>query len=228
MRRLLYKIKSFLADSLLLIVRYMPGSTGHAIRKWYWKKRLLLLGKNTRIDSGVVFTNPKYISIDDNCWIDQDVIILAGPDRSNRKRRIVENHKFPYEKGRVHIGKNVHIAPRSLISGIGGVCISDDCSLASGVKVFSFSHHYRSDECPNDRNFIFSPLVDKDRQYMIEGPIYLEENVGVAVNTVILPGVRVGRDSFIAVNSVVFTTFEENSLIAGNPAERIKERFKNE
>ena len=61
---------------------------------------------------------------------------------------------------------------------------------------------------------------------MVLGAITLEDNVGVALNTIILPGVFVGGDSFIGANSVLFNQdFTENSLIFGSPAKRKGCRF---
>ena len=209
-----------------LFITYLPGPIGFRLRYMFWKKRLKFLGEAVKIDVGVYFQNPKFIEIHDNCWIDRDVIILAGKDSSDRPRRLVNNDNYLLEKGLVHVGKKVHIGPFSIISGIGGVFISDECGFASGVKVYSFSNHYRSDEFPSNLQFHFGPLVDYKRQYMLEGPVFLGENVGVALNATILPGVSIGKYSFVAINSVVMSSFEENSLIAGNPATRVRERFK--
>jgi acetyltransferase-like isoleucine patch superfamily enzyme len=216
----------FPIDFWQMIITYFPGTLGRKLRYWFWKRRLKSLGKNIRIDAEVCFQNPQFISIDDNCWIDKGVIVLAGPDRSSRPRHLILNDRFPHERGMVYIGKNVHIGPYCVISGIGGVHISDECGISSGVKVYSFTHHYRSNKFPSDRGFYFSPLVKQERQYMIEGPIFLDRSVGVALNAIILPGVSIGKDSFVAINSVVMSSFEENSLIAGHPAKRIKKRFK--
>lgn len=218
---------NFPIDIWQIFITYLPGPIGYVLRYWFWKKRLKYLGKKVLIDVGVYFQKPHCILIDDHCWIDRGVILLAGPDTSNRARRSLVNDKFPLEPGMVHIGKNVHIGPYSVISGIGGIYISDDCGLASGFKAFSFSHHYRSEEFPSDRSFLFAQPVAPEKQYMIEGPIFLDRNVGAAVNSTILPGVSIGKDSFVTINSVVSSSFEENSLIAGNPAKRIKERYEN-
>lgn len=217
---------NFPVDVWQLFITYLPGPIGFKLRYIFWKKRLKFLGGNVIIDIGVYFQNPQFISIDDDSWIDRYVFILAGPDNSNRKRRLIVNTWFPLDRGIVHIGKKVHIGLSSIISGIGGVYISDECTFSAGVKLYSFSHHFRSDEFPFDRKFGFGSPIDHKKQYMIEGPIFISKNVGVALNSTILPGVFIGKDSFITINSVVKSSFEENSLIAGNPACRVKERFK--
>jgi acetyltransferase-like isoleucine patch superfamily enzyme len=207
-------------------VSYLPGNIGFKLRYRFWKNRLKFLGKDVKIDIGVYFQNPQFISIDEQSWIDRGVIILAGADKSNRPRRLLTNNKFQLQKGMVYIGKRVHIAPYCVLSGIGGVYISDECGVATGTKIFSFSNHFRSDEFPSNKEFRFALFVDQSRQFMIEGPVFIDLNVGIASNTTILPGVSIGKDSFVAINSVVMSSFEENSLIGGNPAKRVNDRFK--
>lgn len=216
------------ADIWQALISNFPGVVGYRLRRWFWKSRLKHLGSNVLIDCGVYFQNPEYISIDDNSWIDRGVIILAGPDRSTRARRSIRNADYSFAEGEVHIGKNAHIAPNCIISGIAGVYLSDDCNLSAGVNLYSFTHHYRSNESPSDRTVIFGPRAMHDRQYMIHGPIFFGRNVGVALHAVILPGVSLGNDSFVAMNSVVMSSFEENSFVAGNPATRLRDRFKAE
>jgi maltose O-acetyltransferase len=106
------------------------------------------------------------------------------------------------------------------------VRIGDDCTLSAGVKLYSFSHHYRSDAAPGDRGVRFGSRVAPERQFLIEGPIVLEENVGVALHAIVLPGVVVGRDSFVKAGSVVSRSAGENSLLEGSPAQRVGERFR--
>jgi len=224
-----YKINfiiQFIKDFIEMIITYFPGRTGELIRYEYYKKHLKHIGKNVKFDIGVFIQNPQFISIDDLCWIDKGVIILAGSDKSNRARRFIDNKNYRIERGNVYIGKKVHIAPYSIISGIGGIYISDECGIAAGTKIYSFSNHYRSDEFPSNRKFCFAIFVEESRQFMIEGPVFLGENVGVGLNSIILPGVSIGKDSFIGINSVVSTSFEKNSMIVGNPAIKIKDRFK--
>jgi acetyltransferase-like isoleucine patch superfamily enzyme len=68
-------------------------------------------------------------------------------------------------------------------------------------------------------------MVDHSRQCIVEGPVYLEENVGIALNSVILPGVTVEKNSFISINTVVNKNVESNVICKGNPGKIIRNRF---
>lgn len=220
-------ILHFPVDMWQMFISYLPGTIGCKLRYGFWKKRLKFLGKNVKIDVGVYFQNPQFISVDDNCWIDRNVVILAGLDSSNREKIIRENGKYPGIPGEVFIGKNVHVSIGCILSGISsGVYIGNDCGFSANCKVYAFTSHYRSGKDAFDQNYCFGPRVEHDRQCIVEGPIFLGENVGVALNTIVLPGVTVEKNSFIAINSVVMSSFQENSLIAGNPAKRVRSRFK--
>lgn len=213
-------------DLWLGAIQNLPGPLGYRLRFAFWRRRLKHLGEGVRIDEGVYFQNPALISIGDNCWIDRGVMISAGVDGSGRvKKRI--GSKAMAQPGEVVIGRNVHLGPYCIVSGIdAGVYIGDDCAFSSGVKVFAFSHHYRFEDRPQDSSCAFGPMVDPARQSMICGPVTLEGNVGVALNAVILPGVFVGRNSFVGANSLLFAKrFRENSMIFGNPATHRGARF---
>ncbi len=211
-----------------MIVADFPGTAGFSLRYNFWKKRLRNLGVNVKIDTGVYFQNPDYISIDDNCWIDKNTVVLAGPDNSSREKILKKNDGFKGDPGVVRIGKNVHIGIGCVISGISaGVDISDDCCLSAHCKVYAFSHHYRSVK-DNTRNDIhFGSMGSHGRQCLVEGPVSLGENTGVALNSVILPGANIGKNCFVAINSVVHAgNHENNSVLAGDPAAKVDSRFK--
>lgn len=210
-----------------MIISYLPGSLGYFLRYRYWKKRLRYLGGNVKIEPGVYFQNPDYISIGDNCWIDRNVIILAGLDKSDREKISRKNRLFQGEHGVVHVGKNVHLGPGCILSGISaGIYISDDCGFSAHCKIYAFSHHYRSKLDPKNDNIHFGPRVSHNRQCLIEGPIFFGKNTGVALNVVVLPGVAVPENCFVMINSVIVGgRFRPNSIIAGNPAKTIANRF---
>jgi acetyltransferase-like isoleucine patch superfamily enzyme len=53
-------------------------------------------------------------------------------------------------------------------------------------------------------------------------PIYLNDNVWLGVNVVILKGVTIGKNSVIGANSLVLSNIPENVLAIGNPCRVIK------
>jgi len=183
------------------------------------------LGKEVIIDIGVHIQNPQYVSIDDNTWIDKYVILIAGPPSGERETVYRQNPNYRLGRGELSIGKNVHIAPFCIISGMGGVMIGDNVGLSTGCKVYSFSHHYRSFKDPSNSSIAFSPMVERECQAMLLGPVVFENNTGMALNCVVLPGVTVGQNSFVMINSVVTKDVPPNSLVAGYPARVVGQRF---
>lgn len=216
----------FIIDPFVLLIIFWPGLLGVKLRYYYYKKKLIYLGKNVKIDVGVYFQNPRFISIGDNCWIDRGVVILAGRDKSSREKIYLKGNYYSEKPGMVCIGKNVHISIGCIISGIeGGVIIKDNSGLSADSKVYAFTHHYRSRKTPSNKKICFGPLVDHSKQCLIVGPIVIEENVGIALNAILLPGTHINCGSFVTINSVVSGRFNENSIISGNPAEVIAKRF---
>jgi len=209
------------------MITYLPGEVGFSLRSRYWRKKLKFLGEGARVDIGVYFQNPEYISIGNNCWVDRGVVILAGVDNSNREKIIISNRHYTHDKGMVHVGDNVHIGVGCIISGISsGVYISNNCCLSAKCSIYALSHHYKSKKFPQNKSFGFGSMVEPNRQCLIEGPIYIGENTGVALNVIILPGVSVLGNSFVAINSVVKPgRYAENSLIKGDPAKIVGSRF---
>lgn len=59
--------------------------------------------------------------------------------------------------------------------------------------------------------------------YPIEkASIYIGEHSWLGVNSVILPGVTLGKFCVVAANSLVKDSFDDYSVVAGNPAKLIK------
>lgn len=54
-------------------------------------------------------------------------------------------------------------------------------------------------------------------------PILIEDDVFIGANSIILKGVTIGKNSVIGAGSIVTSSFPENSIIAGNPAQLIRQ-----
>jgi galactoside O-acetyltransferase len=213
-------------DIVKAIITYWPGSLGNFLRYWYYKGKLKNLGKKAVIDFGVHITNPSQISIGDNTHIDRCVTLLAGISRvGNRRVHYKANPKYQYNEGEIHIGRNIHIAPYVYIVGAGGIDIGDCGGIASGTRVFSVSNHYCNLNEPDDKKlYCFSNRVPEDEQLLIVGPVVMERNTGVGLNSVVLPGSTIGENSWVGAISCVIGTIPPNVIAGGCPAKIIKHR----
>lgn len=106
-------------------------------------------------------------------------------------------------------------------SGIGHACsftvgklieIGDDCRIAGGVWMFDSPGH-PSD--PTLRRAGAPPDPDSVK------PILIHENVWIGGNSIIYPGVTIGKGAVVAAGSVVVSDVPDFVVVAGNPARRI-------
>lgn len=210
----------------LLAVTYMPGDYGARLRAWYYGSRLKHLGEGVRLDVGVQIEGAEWISIGDHTWIDKFVVLVAGPPGiGERKVARKDNPSFAGVEGEVRIGRNCHIAPFCVLVGHGGISIADHCGIGSGGKVYSFSHHYRNPLDPDDAfPYRYTPFAPEAEQALYLGPAVMEEYSGLAVNSIMLPGSTIGRNSWVLVDSVVLGAVPPNAIAAGNPASPVKSR----
>jgi len=118
---------------------------------------------------------------------------------------------------KIHLGKNVIIRPGTMLfadsraSIDGKIFIEDNVMIGSGVHVYVANHRYDI----KGMNII-------DQGHYSAKDVILREGCWVGANSIILPGVEVGKRSVIAAGSVVTKSVPENTVFAGNPATQIK------
>lgn len=111
--------------------------------------------------------------------------------------------------GDVIIGNRTRIGLSNTI--IGPVNIGNDVRLAQNVVLSGLNHNYEE---------IDSPIHE---QGVSTKPIIIEDESWIGANTVILPGVTIGRHSIVAAGSVVTKDIPKYTLVAGNPAKVLKQ-----
>lgn len=214
-------------ELIALFIRFLPSTLGNILRYQFYKRRLRSLGKGVTIDVGVYMLNPKHISIGDNTWIDKNVILVAG--KSATGERVViekENKSYKGERGELVIGKGCHIGINAMIQAHGGVKIGDYCALGYGANIYSMSNHHKNLDNPKDfALYSYSAKAPEKEQCLTIGPVVMENNTGLAVNSVILPGVTIGESSWVGINSVVIMDIPPKSIVIGSLAKLAKKRF---
>ena len=137
-------------------------------------------------------------------------------------KEINENYKYDpftisekFRKQGAKIGKNCAIQIDRLASEPYLVEIGDNVAIASGVK---FLTH-------DGASFIFRDEIPSLRYF---GRIVIEDNSFIGANSIIMPGVRIGKGSIVGMSSVVIRDVKPGSVVIGNPAIQVStvEKYK--
>ncbi|MDA1760559.1 Vat family streptogramin A O-acetyltransferase [Bacillus cereus] len=106
------------------------------------------------------------------------------------------------------------------------------CCIASGVNFIMNGANHRMDGFSTYPFNIFGNGWEKytpslsDLPY--KGDTVIGNDVWIGMDTTIMPGIRIGDGAIIAAKSVVTRDVAPYTIVGGNPANKIKERFSNE
>jgi putative colanic acid biosynthesis acetyltransferase WcaF len=107
----------------------------------------------------------------------------------------------------IEIGDEVTIGPGVQLYSLGKIRIGNGSMISYGAHFCAGTHDYR------ERNL---PLLKPE--------IRIGEGIWVCTEAFIGPGVSVGDFSIIGARAVVLKSFPAFSIIAGNPARKVKDR----
>ncbi len=108
------------------------------------------------------------------------------------------------------VGKNCKISSHSFICE--GVHIEDNCFIGHGVM-------FTNDLFPRATNPDGSQQTDKDWT-MVE--TFVKKGASIGSNATILCGITIGENALIGAGAVVTKDVPANTIVAGNPAKKIK------
>lgn len=91
----------------------------------------------------------------------------------------------------------------------GAITIGDDCLIGPNVQLLAVSHAVNPTLRLNKENFA--------------APIIIGNNVWIGAGAIILAGVSIGDNSVIGAGSVVTKSIASNTVVAGNPAIKLKD-----
>ena len=150
----------------------------------------------------VIFRYPHAkITLGDNCTLNSNLLSnLLGL----YQRTII----VARDKGIIHVGNNVGISGSTLYAR-NKIEIGDNTLIGANCKIFDNDFHNID---PQDRNR-FELLKSK--------PVIIGSNVFIGCNSIILKGTKIGDNCVIGAGSVVHGEYENNLIIAGNPAKVI-------
>ena len=158
------------------------------------------------IDPSAEFRNPKNISIAENCTIKKNVIldgrsnspgsgIIFGPETY-----IKENCYIDAYEGQVLVEGYTAIGQFCILAGQGGLRIGKYVMLGGHCYILTSNHITATPNIP----------------YMLQGDrcigVVIEDNVWIGGGSIILDGVKIGRNSVVGAGSIVTKDIPPNSM----------------
>jgi acetyltransferase-like isoleucine patch superfamily enzyme len=188
--------KRYLAKAILEIpsnlylsaIQNLRGPVGYKLRNFYYSFNILDLGKQSFIDIGVVLSGPKNIKIGNFTWIDSYVVISAL-------------------LGEISIGNNCHVAPNVVMGSRAPIRIGNRVGIGSGTKIYS-----NSEKVINNK-FLAGPMIPESDKGFYTAPVIIEDDVMVGANTIILPGVTIGKGAVLGAGSIITKNVESWAVV---------------
>ncbi len=112
----------------------------------------------------------------------------------------------------ISIGNHVGINTRCWISGGGTIEIENHVLIGPNVTIVTANHNFID---------ITKPIKEQGHT---TNKVILRKNTWIGAGTIILPGVEIGSNTVVGAGSVVTKSLDAQSVYAGNPAKKIRER----
>lgn len=118
----------------------------------------------------------------------------------------------------IHIGSNVGISGATIYARE-GITIGDNTAIGGNVKILDNDFHPIEVE---ERNKLLNDLHGGDSNLVPSREIKIGKNCFIGCNTIILKGTVLGNGCVVGAGAVVTGKYEDNVVIAGNPAKVIR------
>jgi maltose O-acetyltransferase len=112
-----------------------------------------------------------------------------------------------YNPRNIKIGDDSIIGERVVLDGRDRLTIGNHVDIATDVMIYNAQHDVLD---PNFR--------------AVTAPVVIQDFVFIGPRAIILPGVTINKGAVVAAGAVVTRNVEENSIVAGVPAKKIKDR----
>jgi acetyltransferase-like isoleucine patch superfamily enzyme len=160
------------------------------------------------------FTPADFRAIGSDCVFETGVLVFH-PENITLGRNVYVGHYAilkGYYRNEMRIGDQTWIGQQCFFHAAGGLTIGARVGIGPGVKIITSVH----EEAGRGVAVLYSPIA--------MAPVVIEDDVDLGVNSVILPGVTVGRGAIIGAGAVVNRDVAPYAVVAGVPAKVLRER----
>ncbi len=194
-----------------------------AFMKYYFKNIIGNISSPFSIHHNAIFKNENQISIGPNVFIGKD-IILNGRSKNNEFGIVLGDSTYlkgysylDSYGGKIDFKGYSNLSQFCLVAGQGEVSIGKYVIFGSHCIVLSSNHIFNDLELP----------------YMFQGdvsaPVVIEDNVWIGAGSIILAGIKIGRNTVIGAGSIVNKNVPSNCLYVNKvEAQIVRELNKDE
>lgn len=194
---------------------------GDLIRRQRVRSRYpgLSLGKNVEVrdDGDLLLKSIAHVDESSKLLIPKGASIWLGP--GSYIGRYVELGPG----GHIHIGDRASLQDRCIL--VGDVSVGSYSLFSLNVLITSGRHYFDSVPHLLIRDQDALVLSDLQRRQAHSQPVHVEEDCWLGVNTVVMPGVTIGRGAVIGANSVVTHDIAPYTVAVGAPACEVRKRL---
>ena len=198
-----------------------PGAFGLWLRRIFYPRLLKSVGKGVVFGRNMTLRHPHKISIGDNSFIDDNVVLDAKGETNEG----------------IRIGANAYVGRNTALSCKEGSIYLDDyanisanCSLLSETEIRMGRYSFLAGECylvaGGNHNITDTSTPIMFQPSLSKGGIKIGEDVWLGAGVIVLDGVTIGRGSVVGAGAVVAAPLPDYSYAVGSRALRIHDRRK--
>jgi len=140
-------------------------------------------------------------------WYMAKVLKVMPFDKNSK----FESGIYISDSRQLKIGKHARINENAFLQG--SIQIGDYVMIAPNVSIYSKTHNHHDVKAP----MVLSGESETKT-------VIIEDDVWIGINTVILPGIKIGKGSIVGANSVVTKDVAPYTIVGGVPAKLIRSR----
>lgn len=192
-----------------------PSSILGSFKRAFYRSKMLLLKFKPGLELGeyVVFRGPAILDIrNGGRIIIRNGVTINSSNRGNHVSMHSPVKLFADRPGAViDIGEDSRIHG-TCIHAYSSITIGKRCLIAANCQIFDGSAHDLS----------FDKVENRIHTMGDAKPIVIEDDVWIGANSIVLPGIRIGKGSIIGSGSVVTKDVPSMVIAGGNPAKILR------
>lgn len=132
---------------------------------------------------------------------------------------------YVQNNGLIYIGNYTTLRANTIVGGVDNVHIGNHVMISNHVTIYDNNNHPTD---PKQRIKMCESGFNSELwkwKYSDHKPVYINDNVWIGEYATILKGVTIGEGAIIASHSIVTKDVEPYSIVAGNPAKKVKNLY---